>query len=237
MRSPLPAALLSETRVGFFVGGQWGSENAWIAELRAVGVNVYSPPCGLFRLQHEHCSQSRPHQLSRIDQARAPRRRNTSLTDEPACYSPLCQRPCQRPYVPFLEDNITSICRDMAKCLSGDQTEILERMWSRHCWDPDAHPYRTRWSQRERWPALEERVAWDHPTLQFHRRLLLRMENISAVRDLAKADRCRRTASGEDICLPPLPGVARPGHVATLQLWEAIRMRPPRRARTILAKS
>lgn len=112
-RAPLPDALLTETRIGFMVGGQWGSENSWIAELRAVGVRVYSPPCGLFRLVHEHCSQARPNQLARIDGVRRHIRKKDPK--EPACYATLCTDTCERPYIPY-DDPFTAMCQNMSNC-------------------------------------------------------------------------------------------------------------------------
>ena len=112
-RAPLPDKILTETRIGFMVGGQWGSENSWIAELRAVGVNVYSPPCGLFRLVHDHCSQARPNQLARIDGVRRHIRRSDPT--QPACYATLCTDTCERPYIPY-DDPFTTLCQNMSNC-------------------------------------------------------------------------------------------------------------------------
>ena len=79
LRAPLPKALVSEARLGaIYAGGQMGCENSFVAELRSVGVSVYSPPCGQFKLVHEHCSNSRTYSIrggdgsgqSRIDYKR-----------------------------------------------------------------------------------------------------------------------------------------------------------------------
>ena len=123
LRSPLPARLLTEQRLGFMVGGQWGSENAWVVELRAAGVSVYSPPCGLFRLVHHHCSQLRPKQLTRIDSVRA-LTRPTDATN-PACYADLCRKTCQGPYIPY-DDPISRLCQNVTACLSSDLNKPIE---------------------------------------------------------------------------------------------------------------
>ena len=44
MRSPLPKKLITPTRIGFLVGGQWGSENSWVSELRVLTHRTRAAP-------------------------------------------------------------------------------------------------------------------------------------------------------------------------------------------------
>jgi len=133
LRAPLPKALVSEARLGaIYAGGQMGCENSFVAELRSVGVSVYSPPCGQFKLVHEHCSNSRTYSIrggdgsgqSRIDYKRYDERLVNPT--EPACYATLCKWTCERPYVPFVDaDPLAAICqnasRDRRRC---------DRLWA-----------------------------------------------------------------------------------------------------------
>jgi len=149
VRSPLPPALLTETRLGssgplgLWMGGQNGCDNAIVAELRAVGINVIAPPCGQFKLVHEHCSQSRPNQIGpgaenpkllgsklKINKARYSSRLADSA--EPACYATLCTQVCEVPYLhrehnKAHADAFTRLCRNISNCHN-----LWESKWPSH---------------------------------------------------------------------------------------------------------
>lgn len=50
-----------EDGVDFYFGGLWNSENIFIKRMKQFGSQLYNP-CHFLRLQHHHCSQSRPNQ-------------------------------------------------------------------------------------------------------------------------------------------------------------------------------
>jgi hypothetical protein len=127
LRAPLPAALATEARIGgprgaggLLVGAQWGAENAWVAELRSVGVAVYSPPCGTLRALHRHCSQLRPHIVGRVNlnsPTLSSRERDRAGSADAVCTYGMCSRSCVAQRFPWHEeDAVTDMCRTVEAC-------------------------------------------------------------------------------------------------------------------------
>jgi len=109
-RAPLPRQLLLGGALDFQLGGQWGSENVWVAELRSAGVNVYTPPCNTFGLLHNHCTQSRPNQKSQSESDGHVQRRWNDT-----CFHTFCFNTCVAPRVPH-DDRITQLCLNKPLC-------------------------------------------------------------------------------------------------------------------------
>ena len=149
-RAPLPVGAQDERHFSMLTGGQWGAENVFVAELRNIGVNVYSPPCGLFELIHNHCSQERPNQRANILDPRAwqlPFEHNRNYKDghgprpwaspfEP-CYKDPCWLSCQYTTFP-VSDSITEWCmmcddvideQSMPKLSCVDETPAPPAIW------------------------------------------------------------------------------------------------------------
>ena len=115
-RAPLPRKLVDLQAIGFPMGGQWGTENAWVVELRAAGISVYTPKCGIFKLVHYHCSQARPNQKGEIMPSRI------KLRSDRVCFEAICQSTCVRETVPS-DDLITKVRWCWACCW------LLSRTW------------------------------------------------------------------------------------------------------------
>ena len=95
-RAPLPPQLASDEATGFLMGGLWGAEQVFVAEVRASGVQVTSPHCNELTLYHIHCSQLRPHQKGPgIVAARTATREKQRV-----CYAEFCRLICIRPTTP-----------------------------------------------------------------------------------------------------------------------------------------
>ena len=150
-RAPLPVSAQDERHFNMLIGAQWGAEAVFVAELRNTGVNVYSPPCGLFELIHNHCSQERPWQLDpRYDSILDPRKwqlpfeHNRNYKDghgpkpwasplEP-CYKDLCWLSCQYTTFP-VSDSITEwcmMCDDIIDEQSMPKLSCVDKMPAHH---------------------------------------------------------------------------------------------------------